>query len=131
VDSSDPQALEPVSRQIGEFFTAGRIPPEIAQAISQAYAELCGAQTSIENQKYVAVRSSATAEDLPGASFAGQQDTYLNIRGEPAVLEAVSAAGLPYGPPAPWHTAPAEHRARSSGSGGGCPGAGLRPRPPG
>ena len=89
VDSSDPQALEPVSRQIGEFFTAGRIPPEIAQAISQAYAELCGAQTSIENQKYVAVRSSATAEDLPGASFAGQQDTYLNIRGEPAVLDAV------------------------------------------
>ena len=47
------------------------------------------AQSSIENQKYVAVRSSATAEDLPGASFAGQQDTYLNIRGEPAVLEAV------------------------------------------
>ena len=47
------------------------------------------AQSSIENQKYVAVRSSATAEDLPGASFAGQQDTYLNIRGEQAVLEAV------------------------------------------
>jgi rifampicin phosphotransferase len=89
VDSSDPQALEPVSQQIGEFFAAGRIPPEIAHAIAEAYSELSGDQSSVENQKYVAVRSSATAEDLPGASFAGQQDTYLNIHGEQAVLEAV------------------------------------------
>ena len=89
VDGSDPQALELVSQQIAGFFTEGQIPPEIAWAISQAYSELCGPQTSIENQKYVAVRSSATAEDLPGASFAGQQDTYLNIRGEQAVLQAV------------------------------------------
>ena len=88
---SDPQALEPVSQQIGEFFTNGMIPAEIALAISEAYAELLqltNLQPS-ENQKSVAVRSSATAEDLPGASFAGQQDTYLNIRGEQAVLEAV------------------------------------------
>jgi pyruvate,water dikinase len=89
VDGSDPETLEPVSQQIREFFANGLVPAEIAQAILTAYIDLCQGQSSIENQKYVAVRSSATAEDLPGASFAGQQDTYLNIRGEQAVLEAV------------------------------------------
>jgi pyruvate,water dikinase len=89
INSSDSEAFEPVSRQIGKFFASGRIPLEIAQAISTAYAEFSNPQSSIENQKYVAVRSSATAEDLPEASFAGQQDTYLNIHGEQAVLEAV------------------------------------------
>ena len=89
LDASDPVALEPVSRQIGGFFAQGLIPPEVAQAISSAYAELSNPRSSIDNPKSVAVRSSATAEDLPGASFAGQQDTYLNIRGQAAVLEAV------------------------------------------
>ncbi|MCF7553390.1 PEP/pyruvate-binding domain-containing protein [Pseudonocardia sp. WMMC193] len=56
-------------------------PDGVAAAIRAAYAEL-GAPA-------VAVRSSATAEDLPGLSFAGQQDTYLNVRGADAVLEAV------------------------------------------
>ena len=58
------------------------IPAEIADAVRAAYGEL-GADAP------VAVRSSATAEDLPFASFAGQQDTYLNIVGEDAVLDAV------------------------------------------
>lgn len=57
-------------------------PPEILAAIAAAYRAL-GPDVA------VAVRSSATAEDLPGASFAGQQDTYLDIRGEAAVLDAV------------------------------------------
>ncbi len=61
-----------------------KIPDEILKAISQAYSTLC--QDS-ENAA-VAVRSSATAEDLPDASFAGQQETYLNVRGEVALLEA-------------------------------------------
>lgn len=87
--SSDPQAFDPVSHSIEETFINGIIPTDIALAISSAYAQLCDQQSSIENQKYVAVRSSATAEDLPEASFAGQQDTYLNIHGGPAVLEAV------------------------------------------
>jgi len=61
--------------------------PELREAIIGAYRQL--------SKKYgqnvdVAVRSSATAEDLPGASFAGQQETYLNIRGEFALLEAVN-----------------------------------------
>ena len=52
---------------------------ELADAIRHAYEEL-GKKVNEENP-FVAVRSSATAEDLPDASFAGQQDTYLNVRG--------------------------------------------------
>jgi pyruvate,water dikinase len=59
------------------------IPPEVAAAVVTAYQTL-GAGP-------VAVRSSATAEDLPEAAFAGQQDTFLNVMGEPAVLDAVRA----------------------------------------
>lgn len=89
VDASDPTTLEPVSQTIGRFFAEGRIPSEVESAIVEAYTLLDNRQSKIENPKSVAVRSSATAEDLPGASFAGQQDTYLNIRGTEAVLEAV------------------------------------------
>jgi len=88
-DVSNPAALELVAHKIGGFFDKGVIPAEVAQAISNAYANLSNQQSAIKNQKSVAVRSSATAEDLPEASFAGQQDTYLNIIGETAVLEAV------------------------------------------
>lgn len=59
----------------------GPIPAAIAQAVGTAYADL-GAGP-------VAVRSSATAEDLPGAAFAGQQDTFLDVEGEPALLDAM------------------------------------------
>jgi phosphoenolpyruvate synthase/pyruvate phosphate dikinase len=65
------------------------MPDDIAEAIRRAYAKL-GAYAGLgEGDAPVAVRSSATAEDLPGASFAGQQETYLNIRGAQAVLAAV------------------------------------------
>lgn len=80
---AQPDSFEAASRAIQSRFRQGRIPAEIAAAITQAYAALPGEQPA------VAVRSSATAEDLPDASFAGQQDTYLNIRGEAALLEAV------------------------------------------
>ena len=65
-----------------ELIVANPVPPEIAAAIGQAYAAL-------GDDVPVAVRSSATAEDLPSASFAGQQDTYLNVVGTAAVVEAV------------------------------------------
>lgn len=81
IDPASPDSLESASRQIAGFFSAGNIPAAVAEAITAEYARLKGAP--------VAVRSSATAEDLPGASFAGQQETYLNIRGEKAVLEVV------------------------------------------
>src|SRR5262245_22975953 len=58
------------------------VPQDVARAIVRAWCAL-------GSEHAVAVRSSATAEDLPGASFAGQQDTYLNIRGEAALLDAV------------------------------------------
>ena len=79
----DPAALEEASRQIGQLFAQGTMPDEIAAAIVRAYAELGGGDLP------VAVRSSATAEDLPEMSFAGQQETYLNMQGEAMVLDAV------------------------------------------
>ncbi|MEV0822789.1 PEP/pyruvate-binding domain-containing protein [Nonomuraea rubra] len=62
-------------------FERVELPADVREAITAAYARLGGGP--------VAVRSSATAEDLPGAAFAGQQDTYLNVVGERAVLDAV------------------------------------------
>ena len=61
-------------------------PAELAAAIREGYRELC--RPSRIDDLDVAVRSSATAEDLPDASFAGQQETFLNIRGEAALIEA-------------------------------------------
>ncbi|WP_246083031.1 PEP/pyruvate-binding domain-containing protein [Nonomuraea diastatica] len=64
-----------------EHFERAELPAGLRQAIADAYAGLGGGP--------VAVRSSATAEDLPGAAFAGQQDTYLNVVGEEALFDAV------------------------------------------
>lgn len=83
------QALAELTHSAGEndgtairmAFELAAIPPMIEQAIVKAYQQV--------GQGAVAVRSSATAEDLPGMAFAGQQDTYLNIIGEAAVLDAV------------------------------------------
>lgn len=67
---------------IRALFAGTELPRHLRQEIGAAYAELGGGP--------VAVRSSATAEDLPGAAFAGQQDTYLNVLGEDAVVQAVA-----------------------------------------
>lgn len=83
IHSDQPAALEEASRRIRQLFTEHALPDALAGAIQQAYAELG------EGGVPAAVRSSATAEDLPGMSFAGQHDTYLNIRGAEAVVEAV------------------------------------------
>ncbi len=71
---------------IRQMFLDGEWPQETARAIRESYAELCKRAGRADVD--VAVRSSATAEDLPDASFAGQQETYLNIRGDKALLEA-------------------------------------------
>ncbi|MGO9318702.1 MAG: PEP/pyruvate-binding domain-containing protein [Terracidiphilus sp.] len=78
----DPAALERASEQIQELFAQGKMPGEIAAMIEERYIEM-GADLP------VAVRSSATAEDLPGMSFAGQLETYLNVRGGDEVIDAV------------------------------------------
>jgi phosphohistidine swiveling domain-containing protein len=78
--------FEEASAAIRQLFEGASIPTPVATAIQQAYAAL-----SLDEQAPLplAVRSSATAEDLPGASFAGQQETFLNVRGEQDVLLAV------------------------------------------
>jgi pyruvate,water dikinase len=78
--------FEAVSAAIRQLFERANIPSTVAAAIQQAYAALYPAGKA---PIPLAVRSSATAEDLPGASFAGQQETYLNVRGEQALLQAV------------------------------------------
>ena len=82
----DPSAFEAAAEKILALFAQGIIADEVATEIRAAYDRLKNA-----NIRAVAVRSSATAEDLPGASFAGQQETYLNVRGAGALLEAVRA----------------------------------------
>lgn len=82
-DLSNPESLTSTSQQITAMFNGSTIPSEIANAVIQAYSNLPGTSPP------VAVRSSATAEDLPEASFAGQQETYLNISGADALLNAV------------------------------------------
>jgi pyruvate,water dikinase len=81
--ADDPATLDHAAAQIQSLVAQGTLPDEIAALIRQSYVELGAGETA------VAVRSSATAEDLPGMSFAGQQETYLNIRGAEQVLTAV------------------------------------------
>jgi len=78
--------LAEAGREIREIVLKGKWPADTAEAIATAYRELC--KRTGKQDVDVAVRSSATAEDLPDASFAGQQETYLNIRGEKALLVA-------------------------------------------
>jgi len=74
---------------IREAVEAAEMPKEVENAIKETYQKICD-EAGVPDVE-VAVRSSATAEDLPDASFAGQQDTYLNIRGIKAVLAAVKS----------------------------------------
>ncbi|MDN5770158.1 MAG: phosphoenolpyruvate synthase [Microlunatus sp.] len=78
-------SVQSASARIRALFERGSMPDRLAAAIHAALADL----VSGDPEQPVAIRSSATAEDLPTASFAGQQDSYLNVRGERAVLEAV------------------------------------------
>ncbi|WP_306117878.1 MULTISPECIES: phosphoenolpyruvate synthase [unclassified Roseitalea] len=78
--------LKQAGEAIRDAIFNGQWPDDIRSDILAAYREL-GEREGIENMS-VAVRSSATAEDLPEASFAGQQETYLNVSGEVALLEA-------------------------------------------
>lgn len=80
--SADPASLDRASEQFQSLIASATIPGDIAEAIRQAY---CGLGADLP----VAVRSSATAEDLPGISFAGQLETYLNVRGPDQVIDAV------------------------------------------
>lgn len=86
LDVNDTKMLESASQRLKEIIMSGEVPPEVRKEITEAYKELCKREGKTV---YVAVRSSATAEDLPEASFAGQQKTFLNVVGEGDLIEAV------------------------------------------
>jgi pyruvate,water dikinase len=89
LDVNNTKELEETTRKIREMILAQPMPPEVEEEIKKYYYELAG-KLGLEPAKLrVAVRSSATAEDLPEASFAGQQDTYLNVYGAESVIEHV------------------------------------------
>jgi pyruvate, water dikinase len=84
LDTDDVVALASAGAEIRDWIRGAPFPERLRAAVTQAYAELGGGA-----ELAVAVRSSATAEDLPDASFAGQQETYLNIRGLEQVISAI------------------------------------------
>ena len=86
-DVEDSAELRDVCAKIRAEIVAAEMPEDLADAIGDAYEEL--AQKTGHGDPFVAVRSSATAEDLPDASFAGQQDTYLNVKGREEVIRKV------------------------------------------
>ena len=85
LDVDDVARLAVVGRSIRSAVVAQPFPPDLEAEIRAGYAELAGG----DEQLSFAVRSSATAEDLPDASFAGQQETFLNIRGSDAIMQAI------------------------------------------
>ncbi|HVZ97869.1 MAG TPA: phosphoenolpyruvate synthase [Chitinophagaceae bacterium] len=84
LDRKNYSNLDDISMRARAVMTQAKMPGELKQKIIEAYHKLCG-----DRETEVAVRSSATAEDLPNASFAGQHESYLNIKGGEAVIQAV------------------------------------------
>src|SRR3989339_955400 len=85
LDVENSTALNRASRQVQDLIEKSPFPKEIEEPVFKAYDKLGG-------NPWVAVRSSATAEDLPQASFAGQQETYLNVRGDASVIVHIRKA---------------------------------------
>ena len=84
IDVNDTKELQGASARIKEIIMNAYVPDDIRTTIIEAYNALC--QRIGKENAFVAIRSSATAEDLPEASFAGQQDTFLNISGPEDVM---------------------------------------------
>ncbi|MGS0729312.1 PEP/pyruvate-binding domain-containing protein, partial [Shewanella sp. 0m-11] len=84
LDVDDVNALATAGAQIRQWVIDTPFHPEFEQAVRESYDKLSSETTDAS----FAVRSSATAEDMPDASFAGQQETFLNVKGYAAVLEA-------------------------------------------
>jgi pyruvate, water dikinase len=80
INIEDSSQLDKIAKDIRDIILKTEVPEELKKEIEKTYNELKG---------FVAVRSSATAEDLPEASFAGQQDTYLNVKGAEEVIDSV------------------------------------------
>lgn len=93
-DILDPHQLSTASSKIQKLLQEADIPEAISREIFSAYHKLSTEHSSLRTGLAVAVRSSATAEDLPEASFAGQQESYLNITGDANVLVKVKECWL-------------------------------------
>lgn len=91
LDTRNIKALEEAGRTVRDLIMASEFPQDLSDAIIGAYHDLAR-RISNDGDVDVAVRSSATAEDLPDASFAGQQESYLNVRGEHELLESIKKA---------------------------------------
>ena len=87
IDINDTKALQAAAEEIKSIIIETPIPDDMIMFIKEAYNQLC--QRVGEDDTDVAIRSSATAEDLPEASFAGQQDTFLHVSGDEEVIEYV------------------------------------------
>ena len=87
IDINDTKALQAAAEEIKKIIIESPIPDELILFIREYYNELC--QRVGEEDTDVAIRSSATAEDLPEASFAGQQDTFLHVSGDDEVIEYI------------------------------------------
>jgi pyruvate,water dikinase len=83
--ADDQSNLPKIGQKIRDMLEHAEVPPALAEAVKRAYAEMAEA----DEPARVAVRSSATAEDLPEASFAGQLESFLNVQGEGALLQAL------------------------------------------
>lgn len=89
LDVSNSNALDKASKTVRDLIIRCEFPRDIANEVIHAYFKL---DTGVMTHAHVAVRSSATAEDLPDASFAGQQETYLNVYGEANLIEKIKEA---------------------------------------
>ena len=87
IDINDTKALQAAAEEIKSIIIETPIPDDMVMFIKEAYNQLC--QRVGEEDTDVAIRSSATAEDLPEASFAGQQDTFLHVSGDEEVIEYI------------------------------------------
>jgi pyruvate,water dikinase len=86
-DPNDPKQYDNASKKIRELINRTSMPKDVENAVRSAYKTLCK-KLNLKDA-FVAVRSSATAEDLPDASFAGQQETFLNVKGVDDLLDKV------------------------------------------
>jgi pyruvate,water dikinase len=86
-NKNNPKQYDTASKKIRKLIEKSAMPAEIEKAVKSAYKEL-NKKLNLKDT-FVAVRSSATAEDLPGASFAGQQETYLNVKGADDLIDKV------------------------------------------
>jgi pyruvate,water dikinase len=90
LDTGNIKALQKSGKRIRKAFLKVQLPKELENEIKKAYKDISDAYGVVDVD--VAVRSSATAEDLPGASFAGEHETFLNVSGEKEVIKMIRAA---------------------------------------